>query len=132
MANCISCGKSVAFWTTKCIDCGQAEQRAVEEKRAKAKAEMSREARKELDTLREQAIEVKAFELSSRINRGEAVQLFDRVYLGVDSMIEGRSPSFDFDISPLIRMGYEGWAVTGVVPRTAGLALTNVRYGTTG
>ena len=55
--------------------------------------------------------------------------LYEDIYLPVDSQIVDEAINKDFSIGSLRRMGFDGWDVVAVIPRTFGIALTNTSFG---
>jgi len=57
--------------------------------------------------------------------------LYDSVWVGSGSVVNGTPVGDPFDIEPLRERGLEGWEVVGVVPETVGVSLSNSSIGLT-
>lgn len=135
---CRNCESPIGLLSTA-VRCDSCEKKSQEERqlreietRAELEARRIQEA-KELHELalrkRQMAIEATA-SIKRQIAAGRSVVLHRSEYLEVDSTVVNRVPGH-FDISPLRRLGLSGWRVIGVVPRTLGIALTNISAGST-
>jgi hypothetical protein len=86
-------------------------------------AEIAESNRRMVDRLIEQA------------KSGATFYLHESVYLPVDSVVTEQELAESFDIGPLRSLGFEGWRIVGVVPKTLGIGLKNKsigsEYGTT-
>jgi hypothetical protein len=72
----------------------------------------------------------KAADCRERIRAGEKVFLYEQLYVPVDSTVAEEKVTDSFSIGELKSLGYHGWKIVAVIPRTYGLALKNT--GTTG
>jgi lipase chaperone LimK len=147
MARCSRCGGSVGLLSNMCNDCKklvEEEQRAEQERlklERKRKQQLAIEREAELERLnhekakrsyisyRCQLVEMKADELQEKLSLSEKIVLYKKVYLPVDSRIVKDDVVNSFDIDILKRLGLDGWDIVAVVPRTFGIALTNVSFG---
>ena len=132
MAKCSRCGKSVGLFAILCDDCKkaiEAEQKAAEERLKTDKAEKAQQAREQHRVQRNDLVSSRVQLLKQKIASGEKVVLYESVYLPVDSKVADEIITENFSISSLRKLGFDGWDIVAVVPRTLGVALTNVSYG---
>ncbi|MBT3190452.1 MAG: hypothetical protein HN855_04380 [Anaerolineae bacterium] len=66
-----------------------------------------------------------------RLDVGEVCYLFKSVYLPVDSVVADENVVGQFSIAGIQNLGFLGWDVVGIVPRTIGVGLTNLSLGST-
>jgi hypothetical protein len=132
MAKCSRCGKSVGLFASMCADCKAAVKAEEAEQQERLEAEKrgaAERARQEHESLRRAIVQSKAQSAQQRIEQGEKLYLYESVYLSVDSKILDSSITDKFDIAGLRQMGFDGWDIIAIIPRTAGVALTNRSYG---
>ena len=67
--------------------------------------------------------------LVDQAKSGAAIYLHESVYLPVDSVVTEQPLAQAFDVDPLRSLGWAGWRVVGVVPKTVGVGLTNTSFG---
>jgi len=139
MAKCMICGGKSSFFSNVCDDCSS-KQKAQEQLEGQLKAEKARHD-KELaeaqltESQRREAEEL--FESKHRIveslieqaKSGTSLYLHESVYLPVDSVITEQQLAESFDVGPLRNLGWEGWRIVGVIPKTIGVGLTNKSIG---
>ncbi len=65
------------------------------------------------------------------LTTGGKAYVYKYVYLQVDSVVTNDNIG-TWDMSALQSAGLAGWQVLSVIPRTIGIGLTNVSYGTSG
>lgn len=82
-----------------------------------AAAELAESIRQTVDALVEQA------------QSGAAIYLHESVYLPVDSVVTGETLAQGFDLQQLRSLGWAGWRIAGIVPKTVGIGLTNRSIG---
>jgi hypothetical protein len=58
-----------------------------------------------------------------------AIYLHESLYLPVDSVLEGQTLAQGFDVQQLRTLGWAGWRIVGIVPKTIGIGLTNKSIG---
>ena len=58
-----------------------------------------------------------------------AIYLHESVYLPVDSVLEGQTLAQGFDVQQLRSLGWSGWRIVAIVPKTVGIGLTNKSIG---
>lgn len=136
MAKCSKCGKPVGFFETICADCKAKEiekQRRIEAERkardeAKRKAQVER-ARREKEEKLQRLVFAVSDVIKKRLQTGQAVVLYETVYLPVDSVINEQVIGDPFEISTIMRLGLDGWEVIQTIPRTVGIGLANHQVG---
>lgn len=144
MAKCVICGKNMGFLATssKCDTCHSAEKAAAERQQAKARAEAEQEQAKRdeqrqlalqnLNRQKDELFTTKVEQIKKRTQNGEKIFLYDNIYIPVDSIVNQESLlSSGFTLGSLKRLGFEGWEVVGVIPRTFAMGLTNRLIGPT-
>lgn len=77
---------------------------------------------------RGKAAKIKGF-LRSQMASGRPVFLYDSVYLPVDSVVNNGGLADDFNLSVVRLLGLQGWEIVQTVPKTLGVALTNISIG---
>src|SRR4030042_3212583 len=136
MAKCVICGKNMGFLATSstCDTCRLAEKAAAERQQAEARAKAERE-QVERDEQRQLALQdfnrqkdalltTKLEEIKKRSQNGEKIFLYDNIYIPVDSIVNRESLHEKFTLGSLRQLGFAGWEVVGVIPRTFGIVLT--------
>jgi hypothetical protein len=135
MAKCPRCGKSTGLLSNLCDDCKQiieAEKKAEQErvkleeaqKEEKEKLELQR-VQQEYNAYRNNIISSRVKEFQQRIEQGEKIFLYSKVYIPVDSKVGSETFADDFEIGRLKYFGFYGWDVVAVVPKTLGVGLSN-------
>ncbi len=124
MAFCGVCGEKAGIGKTVCNSCQQqlAAEREVELANRRA------EEREAFEAHVTEALQAWASSASTLIGAGSAPTVYKSVYVTIDSVVTG-SPVADFDMSLVQAAGLQGWKVEGIIPRTEGIGLTNVSYG---
>jgi ribosomal protein L40E len=69
--------------------------------------------------------------LRNRMNSGEVSFLYQSVYLPVDSVIMKEKTVQEFSLKAIQPLGFDGWDIVGIVPKTLGLGLENSSFGST-
>ena len=67
--------------------------------------------------------------LTGTLESGRPVSLYESVYLPVDSLVNDEQLADGFDLLQVQTLGWEGWEVVSVVPRTVVVGLMNVGGG---
>ncbi|MDQ1328359.1 MAG: hypothetical protein QG641_1644 [Candidatus Poribacteria bacterium] len=132
MAKCSRCGKSVGFFSNMCDDCKQAvivEQKAERERLERDNEKRTQMKLEEYQACKDDIISARIQLLRQRIECGEKVFLYESMYLPVDSKVVNETITEEFSIGSLRRLGFDGWDIVAVIPRTLGVALTNESYG---
>jgi hypothetical protein len=128
MAKCTRCGKNAGFLSNIlgkgiCDDCSQAiiiEQKAEQSRRFD-----------EYNAYKSDIISANVLLLQQKIESGEKGFIYESIYLPVDSTVMKETITEEFSIGPLRRLGFEGWDIVAVIPKTLGVALTNSAWGST-
>ena len=136
MATCKRCGKKIGFLAPKffsekyrgylCAQCQQEER----EKQKQIVEQKKKEAQRAYYSLQDEIVKNTVEKMLLKIDEGEKIFLYERVYISVDSQVMEKLLTQMFDIADLIEFGMEGWRMVGVVPKTIGVALTNITSGT--
>lgn len=125
MAACRTCGTKVGMLATECGDCVH-RRRAFEQ--AAAQAALLAEVQQR--EARQAAYVADAMSrLTETLESGRPVSLYESVYLPVDSVVNDEQLAEGFDLLQVQTLGWEGWEVVSVVPRTVGVGLMNVGGG---
>jgi hypothetical protein len=96
-----------------------------------AAAEADRKSREDAQKFEELvAQKVNAWETRARekLAIGEKVFLYKSIYVTVDSAMNGQTINV-YNFAPVVKAGLEGWKIEGVIPKTSGVGLKNVSYG---
>lgn len=105
MANCMKCGEfTFSALANECNNC--------------KKKRLEKESQRRILTMEEMYDEI-----VSAVRNGEVRYIYDAVYVEVDSILMKEFGVFD--IRALATMGWLGWKIEAVVPRTLGIALEN-------
>jgi hypothetical protein len=131
MAECLVCGKKAGALREICLDCegqGNAEQRA-----ARDQAILEERAARDQAILDQRAA---AAQISAQwessfvegISQGSTAFAYQTVYVPIDSVVNNEAIA-GFDISGVQKLGLFGWKIVGIMPRTIGVGLTNISYG---
>jgi len=120
MATCLVCGNKAGAFNEICQDCEK--QRIADEMAARDERilEERAEAKEKAASWQESFVE--------SITNGATAYAYRTVYVPIDSVVNGESIG-DFDISDVQKLGLWGWKIVGIMPRTVGIGLTNVSYG---
>jgi len=125
MAKCLSCGEKAGIGNDICRSCYEAKMEA-------AAAEAERKSQEDAQRF-EEAVALKVNEWEARAKQklvnGEKVFLYRSIYVTVDSAMNGNSIN-SYNFAPVVKAGLEGWNIEGIIPKTAGMGLKNVSYGT--
>jgi hypothetical protein len=125
MAACKGCGTKVPLLTSECAACANI-RRAAESAAQKEALLGQVRAREE----RQHAYVTEALaRLAATFSAGRSVSLYESIYVPVDSVVNDESLANDFDLLQIQTLGWQGWDVVGVVPRTVGVGLVNVGGG---
>lgn len=133
--SCARCGKKFGFLETKiynedykgyiCKDCFKI---LKEEKEKEAINRTIEQLNKEVQEIISTVIDREKKKISSRIEAGQEVFFYEKLYLPVDSEIIDDYPKIiggTFDIKSLVEKGLQGWKVVSIIPRTTGITLKN-------
>lgn len=137
MGRCENCGKNIGLLSTGlCNTCKQdaereAKERADEEeqKRIEHNQQVAEQKRVEREQGLSRIANSKLTAIKKQIDDGNSIILFNEVYLPVDSKVVKENVVDQFSLGTLRRYGINGWDVVAVIPRTSGVALTNVSLG---
>ncbi|MBC8274487.1 MAG: hypothetical protein H8E40_05905 [Chloroflexi bacterium] len=132
MAKCSRCGKPVSFLSSMCDDCKKAvkdEQKAEQERLEREKAQKAQQVREAYRSYRTELILTRVQSLQQKLASGGKVYLYEDIYLAVDSKVVDETVAQEFSIGSLRQLGLDGWDIVAVIPRTLGVALTNVSLG---
>lgn len=131
MAKCSECGNNAGLLATICDSCASKvliERDMAEQGARYQQAEDREKALKEQAAANQQKVAEWKKTALSDIASGKSLYVYDSIYLPVDSFVNDEQVG-TFDLSPLQAAGLAGWKVLSVIPRTIGIALTNVSYG---
>lgn len=123
MGQCRRCGNKVGFFQMLCEKCQSDDRQRLEKTEDERKAEDLKSAQ-EREAKRNRSIDEARARILERLNNGEAVYLHDTVHMEVDSYISDRQLG-QFSFNVVREMGFAGWDVVGIVPRTLGYELFN-------
>jgi hypothetical protein len=132
MATCEVCGDTVGFFASLCKRCKANNEYARQQEDARARAGVEAAERQLAEQRRleiARVVDIIKDGLRQQLARGEQAFMYDSIYLGVDSVVNGESLSGGFDIRPLQRRTLGGWDVVQAVPRTVGIGLKNTSIG---
>lgn len=76
-------------------------------------------------------IKAKVQSIRDRINSGEISFLYQSIYLPVDSIVVKEKTIQEFSIKAIRPLGFDGWDIVGIVPKTLGVGLENSSIGST-
>ena len=116
MAQCTVCGNKAGAFKEVCQSCDDQLQA---QEAAAAKAKVLEKSRKWQESF------------VDGVSQGTAAFAYKAVYIPIDSVVNNETIG-DFNIAALQQLGLWGWNVVGVMPRTIGIALTNLSYGSSG
>jgi hypothetical protein len=125
MAACRGCGTKVSMLSGECASCAN-NRRAAEA--AAQKEALLAEVRQREERQRAYVAEALA-RLEATLTAGRSVSLYESVYVPVDSVVNDEMLANNFDLLQIQTLGWDGWEVVGVVPRTVGVGLMNVGGG---
>ena len=124
MAKCLSCGEKAGIGNEICRSCYEAKMEA-------AAAEAERKAQEDAARF-EQVVAQKVNDWEMRAKQklvnGEKVYLYKSIYVTVDSAMNGQTINA-YNFAPVVKAGLEGWNIEGIIPKTSGVGLKNVSYG---
>ena len=127
MAACSFCGNKAGMLRDVCDTCQQTQRElqaaAAEKSRAENAERFERETQEKLENW--------AGRTAEYLTSGGKAFVYKYVYLQVDSVVTNDNIG-TWDMSALQSAGLAGWQVLSVIPRTIGIGLTNVSYGTSG
>lgn len=123
MAQCTVCGTKAGAFKDVCQSCDdELRAREASAKKQALEAEKAKVAEK---TKKWQE------SFADEVAKGVAAFAYKAVYVPIDSVVNNETLG-EFNIAALQQLGLWGWQVVGVMPRTVGLGLKNVSYGTGG
>lgn len=131
MAKCSECGNNAGLLATICDSCAskvQIQRDMAEQEARYQQAEGREKAQKEQAAANQQKVAEWKKAALSDLASGKSLYVYDSIYLPVDSFVNDEQIG-NFDLSALQAAGLAGWKVLSVIPRTIGVALTNVSYG---
>jgi hypothetical protein len=125
MATCRGCGAKAPMLSSECQPCGTT-RRAAEA--AATKASLLAQVRQR-EERQEAYVREASGRLAATLSSGRSVSLYESIYVPVDSEVNGEALAGEFDLLQIQTLGWQGWDVVGVVPRTAGVGLFNTSAG---
>jgi hypothetical protein len=131
MAKCSECGNSAGLLSTICDNCAskvQIERERAEQEASSQQARILERAEEEQAAAEQQKVAQWKKSAISDLAAGKPIYIYDSIYLPVDSFVNDDQIG-TFELSALQAAGLAGWKVLSVIPRTVGVALTNVSYG---
>lgn len=136
MDKCIRCGKPLGLlsglFSNYCESCKNIIAQEKKSEQIRIEREKNEKQRRQFEQFTNYKVNLakKTVQLiKNRINDGEVLFFYRSVYLPVDSVVVAESVTSEFSIAGLSRLGFDGWDIVGTVPRTIGIGLTNVSYG---
>ena len=120
MAECVDCGQKAGAFKDVCLRC--------EGIRAEKVAEREREIAARDKAATEQKLRNWEDAFQEGLAQGKEAYAYRALYVSIDSVINNDITG-DFNIAGVQQLGLWGWQVVAVLPRTIGLALTNISYG---
>ena len=123
MAQCTVCGNKAGAFKDICQSCD--DQARAQEAAAKQQA---------LEAAKAKVVEkTKKWQESfvDEVSKGLSAYAYKAVYIPIDSVVNKETIG-EFNIAALQQLGLWGWNVVGVMPRTIGVGLTNMSYGSGG
>jgi hypothetical protein len=87
-------------------------------------------ARRLEERTQQRIVEIKGL-MQTRLQARKPIFLYDSIYIPVDSILFDEQMSQGFDISVVRNLGFSGWEVVQVIPRTIGVGLKNTSFGST-
>jgi hypothetical protein len=128
MAKCAQCGGKAPMFSNECGSC-KSERKAQEQAQREEMAEAARREQEEALAERAESIRQTVDVLIEQAKSGVAIYLHESVYLPVDSVLEGQTLAQGFDVQQLRSLGWSGWRIVAIVPKTVGIGLTNKSIG---
>ena len=133
MFSCTECGKKLGFkrafidLETLCVECSQESQIAIREEEETKNKQIQEEREKRIEELLIEKVE----KMKKDLSEGKELFLYKTVYIPVDSILLTESLAESFNISIIQELGFEGWEVISIVPKTIEVALENISIGHT-
>ncbi len=114
-----------------CIECDSCKSKRIAQDRIQ---------REKMEESAKHAQELSAAEIAESVRRavdhlieqaksGAGVFLHESIYLPVDSVVAEQRLAQGFDINQLRSLGWEGWRIVGIIPKTVGISLKNTSFG---
>lgn len=132
MAKCSECGKPAGLFAAMCDSCKaklRARKEEIYRKELEERTQQALAERQERERQKRELIESLYERSILKINSGEHVFMHEMLFLPVDSLVVDTPLCDEFGIAALQYAGFNGWEIAAVVPKTVGLALTNVSVG---
>jgi hypothetical protein len=136
MDNCKRCKKSLGLlsglFSDYCESCKNIIAQEKKSEQARVEREKSEKQRKQFEQFNKHKASLAKSKIQfvkNRIDNGEVLFLYQSVYLPVDSVVVEERIISEFTIAALRPLGFDGWDIVGIVPRTIGIGLTNSSYG---
>jgi hypothetical protein len=145
MASCQTCGRQISSFTTEkeckyCFETRIAKEDRDERERAKFRSLDESEQKRiteEAERVRsEREMQVKQTWMEEQVDvfcaalaPHKPLFLYQRVFRPVDSNVDKALLAPSFTLDKVEELGAQGWQLVGIVPRTVGVALTNVSIG---
>jgi hypothetical protein len=124
MPTCKTCGKSVGIFTSQCDACKQQE---VDAQRLAADSAAAK-AQHDLDEKRVAYVEACRRRIEATMASSRPAYLFEFAYVPVDSTVQGVAVG-TFNMQEVRELGWDGWDLVAVIPKTEGHGLSNTAGG---